>query len=127
MSVAIACSDPNYDPCGCDDPLCAYGDCNTNPTDPIDVFGGDPSAIGMAGIATQDHGGTAISNGGNSLTSIFGAIATAVAGTSAALRAPRPTSGVTLPGIGSIGTFGGSGIFLFALIGLGVWIIVKKA
>jgi hypothetical protein len=127
MSVAIACSDASYDPVGCDDPLCAYGDCNTNPTDPIDVFTGNPGAVGLAGIATQDHGGTAISNGGNSLTSIFGSIAATVAGTSAALNAPKPTSGVTLPGIGSIGTFGSSGLFLFALIGIGVWYLAKKA
>jgi hypothetical protein len=125
MSITVQCSDPDYDPVGCNDPLCAYGDCNTAITDPIDNFN-NAGSVGLASQASE-HGGTAIANGGNVFTSIFSSIAGTVVATSAALNAPKPTSGFTVPGIGAVGTFGSSGIFILAIVGLGVWYLAKKA
>ena len=123
-AVAVACSDANYDPVGCNDPLCAYGDCNTAVTDPIDNFSNAP-AIGLATHSTED-GGTAIASKGNSLTQLFTSLANTAVATSAAINAPKPTSGITLPGIGSVGTFGGSGLFILAALGLLLYFVFGK-
>ena len=122
------CSDPNYDPVGCNDPLCAYGDCNTAVTDPIDYFGNNPGSVGLATHASE-NGGTAIASGGTWLTSILNAVPTLASSavqTNAALNAPKPTSGFTLPGVGSVGTFGSSGMFMLALVGLLLYFVFGR-
>jgi hypothetical protein len=115
------CSDVNNNQVGCNDPTCAYGDCTFG--DPSVL--GDPGTIGLAGHSTE-NGGTAIASSGTSLTSIFQSLAQTAVQTSAALNAPKPTSGITLPGVGSVGTFGSSGMFLFTLVGLLLYFIFAR-
>jgi hypothetical protein len=118
---SASCLDANSNAVDCASPACAYGDCTFG--DPT-AFG-DPGTIGLAGHSTE-NGGTAIASSGNSLTSIIQSLAQTAVATSAAVNAPKPTSGFTLPGVGSVGTFGSSGIFLFALVGLLLYLVFSR-